>query len=426
MITAPTLGAMNSAAVAAPRVAPAASGPGRPFGWGWGRRQPQTMDVALAALLAVVLVAGAVGEAYPSQPQDIPRGVLLAHPPVWAFGLVAASALILALRRRSPLVVLATSGAAVLAYTCLGYVDGAALLAPAVALYAVAVASNTRRAVVAAVVTAVTLMAANAAFDPLGPTGGGFVLIPGLFAAPLFLGLAVKNRRAYIAAVEDRAAQAERTREQEARRRVDAERLRIARELHDVVAHTMALINVQAGVAAHVAADQPDQAVAALTSIKAASKEGLRELRAILGVLRQADEAEPTEPAPRLAQVEDLVASATAAGQPVTVTVAGTPRPAPATVDLTAYRIVQESLTNAVRYAPGAPTAIGLCYEPEQLRVEIVDTGHGPVDTPSQGSGQGLVGMRERATAVGGSLSAGPCPAGGFAVRACLPLPAGA
>src|SRR6266571_4728183 len=158
----------------------------------------------------------------------------------------------------------------------------------------------------------------------------------GLVAAALFAGIAVANRRAYTASTLDRA-------EQDARRRIDEERLRIARELHDVVAHTMATINVQAGVAAHVLSTRPEVAAEALQAIKAASKEGLRELRAILNVLRQADEADPTQPAPGTAQLETLVAGARRAGLETTLSVTGTPFPLPAAVDLAAYRIVQES-----------------------------------------------------------------------------------
>jgi two-component sensor histidine kinase len=191
------------------------------------------------------------------------------------------------------------------------------------------------------------LMAASAGFDPLGATGGGFVLIPGEVAAALFLGLWVASRHAY----------ARRVGEEQARRAVDAERLRIARELHDVVAHTMATINVQAGVAGHVIDQQPEQAAQALEAIKLASKEGLRELRGILNVLRQADEQDPTAPAPRLAELTALIEGVTGAGLPTTVTIHGEPRALSLTVDLAAYRIVQESLTNALRYA-GPSTAV--------------------------------------------------------------------
>ena len=174
-------------------------------------------------------------------------------------------------------------------------------------------------------------------------------------AAVVFGGIAVANRRAYVASIRDRA-------EQDARRQVDEERLRIARELHDVVAHTMATINVQAGVAAHVLPTKPEAAAEALQAIKTASKEGLRELRAILNVLRQADDADPVQPAPGLAQLDALVEGARRAGLPITLTVTGEPFPLPAAVDLAAYRIVQESLTNVIRHAGPAAAAVSLSY----------------------------------------------------------------
>ena len=162
-------------------------------------------------------------------------------------------------------------------------------------------------------------MAATAARNPFGALGGGEFLIPAEVAAAVSLGVAFGNRRAYLRAVEERAEQAERTREEEAARRVDAERLRIARELHDAVAHTLSMINVQAGAAAHVARAHPERAVEALEAIRVASKEGLREMRSIVNVLRQADEAEATQPAPGLAMLDDLLATANRAGLQTTL-----------------------------------------------------------------------------------------------------------
>ena len=176
-----------------------------------------------------------------------------------------------------------------------------------------------------------------------------------MVAAALFAGIAVANRNAYVASIRDRA-------EQDARRRLDEERLRIARELHDVVAHTMATINVQAGVAAHVLPTRPEAAAESLQAIKTASKEGLRELRAILNVLRQADDADPTQPAPGTARLEDLIAGARRAGLETTFAVTGDPVPLPAAVDLAAYRIIQESLTNTIRHAGPATAAVSLGY----------------------------------------------------------------
>jgi signal transduction histidine kinase len=376
-------------------------------------------DVVLAVAVTVVLLIGSYGEAHPSSQSDkiLFPGHEAPHTPLAALLLVAVAGLALAWRRRYPVTVLAVSTAAAATYTLLGYVNGAVLLAPILALYAVAAQVSVRRAIVLTVATVAVLMAATAARNPFGQiTGGGTDLIPFLGAAALFAGIAVANRRAYVASIHDRA-------REEARRRVDEERLRIARELHDVVAHTMATINVQAGAAAHVLPTRPEVAAEALQAIKAASKEGLRELRAILNVLRQADDADPTQPAPGTAQLETLVAGACRAGLQTALSVTGTPVPLPAAVDLAAYRIVQESLTNAIRHAGAATAAVSLDYGDGELRIDVTDTGRGPSGgAVGEGAGHGLAGMRERATAVGGSVETGPVPGGGYRVAARLPL----
>ncbi len=191
-----------------------------------------------------------------------------------------------------------------------------------------------------------------------------------MIAAALFGGIAVSNRRAFVASIQARA-------EDEARRQVDEERLRIARELHDVVAHTMSTINVQASAAALLLTDRPDAAAEALQSIRTASKNGLRELRAILNVLRQADDADPTSPAPGLARLDALIDGAVQAGLPTTLSVTGDPAPLPAAVDLAAYRIIQESLTNAIRHAGPATAAVSLIFRGGTLAIEVADTGRG-------------------------------------------------
>jgi len=381
--------------------------------WGLIRGSPRAFDISLAVLLALVTLAGSIGESDPTQPSDKPPpGVHIAAPAA-AYLLVAVSALALIWRRRRPVLVLWVSLGAALLYTCLGYMNGAVMLGPMFALYAVAVTVPTPRAIGLSVITMLSLMAADVVFGPFG-TSGGFVLIPGEVAAALFLGLWVASRRAY--SLRESAEQA--------RRAVDAERLRIARELHDVVAHTMATINVQAGVAAHVIDHQPDQAAQALDAIRQASKEGLRELRGILNVLRQADEQDERSPAPRLAQLDAVVENATHAGLPTSVTVHGRPRTLTPAVDLTAYRIVQESLTNALRHAGPTTARVTLSYADEALCVEVIDGGRGRVHGPPKDAGHGISGMRERAEAVGGTLVAGPGPHGGFRVQARLPLSA--
>ena len=382
----------------------------------WRRyRDSTTRDVAFAVVLAAVLLAGSYGEAHPHQFSDQhPSGHSVPHTPIAAFGLVLAACLVLAWKRRYPVTVLVASSAAVVAYSALGYVNGSVLLAPAVALFTVAQAVPVRRAVLIGAGTLTVLLAATAAGNPFGPTGGGFFLIPALIAGPTFGGIAVSNRRAYVSSIEERA-------REEAERRVDEERLRIARELHDIVAHTMATISVQAGVAEHVLAVNPTAAGEALHAIRMASKDGLRELRAILNVLRQADEGDPSRPAPGLDQLEGLISGACQAGLPTTLTQTGVPRPLPAAVDLAAYRIVQESLTNVIKHAGPASAIVRLSYDQAAVRIEIADTGRGVLPGFGSSSGHGLIGMRERAASVGGTLEAGPCRSGGYLVSARLP-----
>ena len=364
--------------------------------------------------MTAALLYGAYGEAHPSTKAYFKAGQHLPNTPAVALLLVAAACLVLAWRHRWPVAVLAVSVAAATVYTLLGYVNGAVLVAPMIALYTVAAQSSVRRAVAYGLGTLAVLGLASIAVNPLGRFGGGVVILPFMTAVVVVAGIAVANRRAYVASIRDRA-------EQDARRRIDEERLRIARELHNVVAHTMATINVQAGVAAHVLSTRPEAAADTLQAIKTASKDGLRELRAILNVLRQADDADPTQPAPGVAQLETLVAGARRAGLETTLTVTGTPVPLPAAVDLAAYRIVQESLTNAIRHAGPATAAVSLGYHHDELRVEVTDTGRGQVTAAGQG-GHGLAGMRERAASVGGTVETGPGSAGGFRVAARLPL----
>jgi signal transduction histidine kinase len=374
-------------------------------------------DVIIALVVTAALLYGAYGEAHPSTLAYFKKGQHLPHTPLVAFVLVAVACLALIWRQRWPVPVLGVSVAAATIYTLLGYINGAVLVAPMIALYTVATLSSIRRAVAYGLGTLAVLGLASMAVNPLGRFGGGVVILPFMVAVVVVAGIAVANRRAYVESIQDRA-------EQDARRRIDEERLRIARELHDVVAHTMATINVQAGVAAHVLSTRPEAAAESLQAIKAASKEGLRELRAILDVLRQADDADPTQPTPGTAQLEALIDGARRAGLETTYTVTGEPVPLPAAVDLAAYRIVQESLTNAIRHAGPATAAVSLGYHHDELRIEVADTGCGqPVGADAgQSGGHGLAGMRERAATVGGTVETGPSPGGGFRVAARLPL----
>jgi signal transduction histidine kinase len=219
---------------------------------------------------------------------------------------------------------------------------------------------------------------------------------------------------------------AERIGEQNERRRVEAERIRIARELHDIVANSFATINMHAGLAAEVADQRPEQVAEALQAIRAASKEALDELRTILGLLRCA--TRPSLTGPGMSDLEALVLRTSRAGVPTRLAIQGSPRALAAAVDQAAYRIAQEALTNVLRHAGAASAVVSIVFERNRLLITIDDDGCGksgsnPAD--DSGSGYGIVGMRERADALGGDLEAGPRPEGGFRVTACLPLPAG-
>ena len=213
------------------------------------------------------------------------------------------------------------------------------------------------------------------------------------------------------------------TRALEARRRASEERLQMARDLHDVIGHNISLINVQAGVGLDLMDTHPEQARAALAAIKTVSKDALDELRTMLGALRQGDEDASRAPAPGLDRVDELVELTRAAGIPVTVQTVGEARPLPAAVDLAAYRIVQESLTNVARHAGPTTATVRLVHGTDGLDIEVRDDGGATVANGSSGgTGSGIAGMRERADALGGRLEAGPRPGGGFAVTAHLPF----
>jgi signal transduction histidine kinase len=217
-----------------------------------------------------------------------------------------------------------------------------------------------------------------------------------------------------------------RARQEETRRRADEERLRISREVHDVVGHGLAVINLQAGVALHVVGRRPEQAEVALAAIKRSSKEALEELRGTLAVFRRpGNGGGPWRPAPGLDRLEALAAAMAEGGLPVEVAVTGQRAGLPAAVDLAAYRIVQESLTNVVRHAGLATATVRLEYQSDALVVEIADSGGGQASAPARPAGSGIAGMRERAAAVGGTLEAGPSADGGFLVRARLPFEGG-
>jgi signal transduction histidine kinase len=336
-----------------------------------------------------------------------------------ALGLAAAAVLIA--RRRAPLATFTVSSALVLALFAVDHAAGsAAVLAPAIALFSVGLTRGRFHLVAAATVAVAGVAVVDTALG--GHTTIRFATFGhvALVAIPLLAAEALRSHRSNLALLSERLEIAERTREEEARRRVAQERLRIARDLHDVVAHTLTTINVQAGVAAHLLDRERGHVRTALATIEGASHDALDELRAIVGVLRAGEgDGAPLAPTPTIDAIGELVERARAGGLEVSVEVRGArPDRLPDAVQLAAYRIVQESLTNVHRHAVGAPTRVGLTFEEQRLLV-TVENGAGPTNGGG-GLGVGIIGMRERAAAIGGALSAGPSPEG-FRVAAELP-----
>jgi signal transduction histidine kinase len=380
------------------------------------RRHPHLTDACLAAALcAFTLATTAIG------PQAL-RGRLNAGAVLAAlagFG-------VLMLRRRWPLTVLAVTVVAEELFFMLSDARDGVLLAPLVALYTVVESPvHRRRSLVfggLAVLALAVFHMMRGHSGPLGPENIALVALGGLAVAA---GDAARSRKAYIAEVEERARRAEHDRDQEARRQVTEERLRIARDLHDVLGHHLALINVQAGVADHVLASRPDQARQALAHVRQAGRAALDDVTGIIVLLREPGHAPaPVEPVAGLAMLDELVESFRSCGLRVLQAVDGKIRPLPPATDLTAYRVIQESLTNVRKHAGAVTTTIRVSYQPLALCLEVENDGCGPgAPAAGVGSGHGITGMRERVSAAGGHLEAGLQPRGGFRVSAVLPLP---
>jgi signal transduction histidine kinase len=371
----------------------------------------------LSAITAMVLFAVV------TIPADVRHALSSDQPLSWLVTVVVYAVLVA--RRRFPV---ATVAVAVIGSVVL-MADGMAypLTLPAVfyALYSVALAAGPGRTLAVGVPAKATLLTASL-ITHSGITG--FVIL--LWAAlAVTSGLAARSHRAYVAEVEERARYAEQAREDEANRRVAEERLRIARELHDAVGHHVALINVQAGALACLLDDEDRiRARESVAHIQRASEEALEDLRLTVGLLREpngepADAAKPAEPVPGLDQLGELICSFAGAGLRVTSEVTGQARPLPEAVELTAYRVIQESLTNTRKHADCDTAIVRLGYVPGALRLAVEDQGKAvPRDSQRMPEGHGIVGMRERVAALGGRLSAGPGPAGGYHVLAELPL----
>jgi signal transduction histidine kinase len=331
-------------------------------------------------------------------------------------------------RRRVPGAVLAVTGLAALGHMALGYRPTWAEFGVLIALYTVAARRPWRQSVLAAVLVAAGLavyaVIATRRLPPSPPqeTVQGWVVSYVQFAGAWFLGNVQRKRLAYTAKLEALNAQLAQEQELRSRWAVAEERGRIARELHDVVAHSVSVMVVQAGAARRSVAISPDLATTPLGQIESTGRQALTELRRLLGLLRDGEEpGAALVPQPSLAHLESLVAAAREAGLPVAVVVEGEPGPLPAGVDLSAYRIVQGALTNLLKHAGPARASVRVCYGREVLEIQVWDDGTGRNGQPAEG-GHGLIGMRERVALFGGSLEVGARPGGGFRVAARLPV----
>lgn len=377
-------------------------------------------DLAVAVFVAAAQVRGTL---FTGAEEQVVRP--LAEPYAVGYLLLAGSGLVLVVRRRFPATVFVAIAAVNLGYYAAGYPDGPTWLALFVGLYTVMAYGDGRRSLWLvlgglAVLTAGWLGTAD--LHPLTSAGWVFFRI-GTSVMAAALGESVRTRRVLAEQAVARAERAERDKEREARHRVDAERLRIAREVHDTVAHAIAVINVQAGVGGHVLDRRPDQAREALRTIERTSARALGELRVTLGMLRT-EHADATVGTAGLDRLPELAELAGSAGLRVTVETE-LPEPLPEQVDHAAYRIVQESITNAIRHAGPARVTVSVGRDADALLVRVTDDGSGVAAAPGPpGNGRGIPGMRERAESLGGELHAGATTGGGFEVRARLPLPA--
>jgi signal transduction histidine kinase len=322
-------------------------------------------------------------------------------------------------RRHAPLAVLLISGVCLVALAVGDYRTGGAPGVLLVGLYTVAAWCDVRERAIGAGAVVIGLTVVAVVGTPGGNSLAGVAFTFAAFAVAYLFGSTMRNRRLYGEQLEARASALERERDEETRRALAEERLRIAQELHDVVAHSMGVIAVQAGVGAHVIDSEPGEAKKALEAISQTSRSTLVEIRRLLGVLRE-DQGASYAPAPGLADLDRLVRDVAGAGLRAEVRVEGTTTELPPGVDFTAYRIVQEALTNVLKHASRATATVIIGYEGTALRLEILDDGRA-VNGRAAPGGHGLVGMRERVGVYGGSFEAGPRTGGGFRVAVLLP-----
>jgi signal transduction histidine kinase len=389
-------------------------------------RVPRPDPLVADGLVALVAAGLAVAQLQ-ERPSPLDRSEL-------NVAFVLAQTLPLVVRRRLPFTVFAVGAAAMAAQGTLGwYSPTFALLAFNLALYSLAAYGRRRLAVVGVLAWTFLLTVRLVWFVvTTWPQVGVADLYDAfndyvLLAAAWVLGDGVRQRRAHAAALKDRADRLEREREEKARQAATQERLRIARELHDVAAHSLSVIGVQAGAARLVLDSDPDptRARQAVAAIEATANRAMAEMRRALGILRDTQASGAAlAPLPGLGQLPSLLDQLREAGLPAEVTMEGTPRPLATSIDLSLYRIVQEALTNALKHARATHAEVVVHYSADDIQVEVTDDGRGPSPSAGRSDGVGTVGMRERVALFGGELQVGPRPQGGYRVRVRLPLAA--
>lgn len=379
--------------------------------WGWDN------EAVLAIVVAAVQIGGTTAAArHQSDFRSLDAGGYL---------LLAAAVAVLPARRRWPVPTLLATFVLTLGYSLAGYPNGP-VWAPLIIAFGTALVAGHRIAAYAWLVVGYACFEwlVPAVTNDHFPSAAGAVGLAAWLLLILAASEAVRGRLAYQRESRRRALEQERTRIEESRRQASEQRLGVARELHDVLAHSISLINVQAGVALELMDQRPDSARNALSAIKQTSKDALIEVQSVLAALRQADEPAPHAPTPTLADLTGLLDNARAAGLEVRLQTTGTPPALPVAVEQAAYRIVQEAVTNVVRHANAKTVTVQLHYFADELHLEVHDDGRGGT-TASSNAGYGINGMRERACALGGQLTVGQDSDRGFCVRARLPLDTG-
>ena len=382
------------------------------YAWSVLSRVPITMGIDVA--IAAVLTAGLQAEIWTWPPAD--HQLLLS-----ALGLVTTVPLVV--RRRAPIPVLAAAavGTMTLHLVAPGFWNNSSFSDAALMLALYSVGANTRGRAArfgAGAVLAVLVTAFIPDDSPVRVTTVGFGAL--FLLGPWLIGVVIRRHREHERLLAERAFEAERRRDQHAQAAVSAERARIARELHDVVSHAISVIVVQARGGERILGTDPERAREAFGVIATTGEQALGEMRRLLGLLRDSDAADDLAPQPSLDHVCDLVTQLRESGLPVEFAVEGRPRPLPPGVDVSAYRIVQEALTNVLRHAGAAAATVHIRWQADQVDILVTDDGCGMAASP--GAGHGLIGIRERVTLIGGDLEAGPRPDGGYTVHAVLPI----